>query len=225
MSWIRQPNYNSVYFSRLWSLHIFCKTKNWAHRDFLNQWSLVHVVLAGRIVQAAGWQVVSQHTMARARWTLQQQRNRKGRVAARKRKGDRKKRQVKLPWRVIFSQQYLHVLPYALPVYYDCTPHRAGPHHDSDRWPRSTSAGSSTCPGKQVFSPPAFKFLLVFHFFTDTRDLNGKLDIFLLLILPTSILLPAWVSGWPQGKPSWSIWEEIEKETCRVAVWAHGDSH
>lgn len=143
----------------------------------------------------------------------------------RERKGDRKRRQVKLPWRVIFSQQYLHVLPYALPVYYDCTPHRAGPHHDSDWWPRSTSAGSSTCPGKQVFFPPAFTFLLVFHFFTDTRDLNGKLDIFLLLILPTSILMPAWVSGWPQGKPSWSIWEEIEKETCRVAVWAHGDSH
>lgn len=36
-----------------------------------------------------------------------------------------------------------------------------------------------------IFSP-TFTFSLVFYFFTDSRDLNGKMDFILLLILPSS---------------------------------------
>lgn len=57
----------------------------------------------------------------------------------------------------------------------------AGPHQYSNLWPRPTSAGTSTCPEKQSFFPSIYIFTGLF--FTDTRDLNGKVDIFFLLVL------------------------------------------
>lgn len=193
-------------------------TKNWVHRDFSAQWSLVSVVLAGSTAQAAGWQVVPQHTMARVRWTLQQQSNGKGRVAARKRKGDRKKAQVKLPGRVIFSWQFLHILPYALLGYYDCTHHRAGPHQDSDWWPRPASAGSSICPGKQVFLPQHLCFYWSFTFSLTLKNWMESWTFFCSSFLPSACLSQhECLAG-----PSWSAWEEIEKETCRVPAWHMG---
>lgn len=114
--------------------------------------------------RVAGWHVASQHTMARTRWMLQQQQSiRKGKVVACKRKGDRKKK-VKLPRNVIFSWQYLNILPFALPADYDWTLHGAGPVRDSHWGPRPVPVGSSTCPGKQYFSPDIYIFTGLFTF-------------------------------------------------------------
>lgn len=111
----------------------------------------------------------------------QHQRNGKGKTVAQKRKGERKKKPQKMPWGLIFNWQHLDILLFALPADDDFALYGAGRHWDSDRGPRPASAGSSAHPGKQYFSP-VFTFLLIFYFFTDTRDLNGKMDFFFLLI-------------------------------------------
>lgn len=104
--------------------------------------------------------------MAWTRQMLQQrQSDREVKVAAHKRKGDRKKTQVKLSLGVIFSWQYLDMLPFALPADYDCALHRACPHRDSDWGLRPDPVSSSACPTKQYVFPGIYIFtgLLLFY--------------------------------------------------------------
>lgn len=171
MNWIRQPNYNSVhFFQTMVSYHLLqpahkSETKNWIHKNFPDQGSLVSVVLAGsrskqqpgRLFHSTSWHRWDEHCSRR------EQERKNG--SSQKEGWQKKKTLVKLPWRVIFSWQYLHILPYALQVYHDCTHHRAGPHQVSKWWPRTSSAGTTTCPEKQLFHTSIYIFtgLSLFH--------------------------------------------------------------
>lgn len=130
-------------------------------------------MLAGSTARAAGWCVASQHTAARTRQMLQQQQSvRKEKVVACKRKGDRKKHKWSCHQELFLGgNTWVHgYLPFQQIL---TAPHTETVTRDRGQPPR---AAAHTRESSIFFL--ALTFLLVFYFFTNTKDLNGKMDFF-----------------------------------------------
>lgn len=195
MSWLWWPKeYFNMFFPDYDLFHIFCNeplTSKWRieYREVAKSWrnsTMWCGTLAESAARAADWHVASQHrndeccsssrATGKETWWIA-----KGRVTEKKTKWSCHQ-ELFLAGNICIC----HHLPFQQIMTVPCTwlAHTKTATGDWGQQP----CGQQYTPSIAVLLFLPFTFLLLFYFFTGPKDLNGKMDVFLLLIPPLSRL-------------------------------------